>query len=386
MVPSLTAVNRQGVPAAARPALRRPRGPRRAARLARRHGPAAGHHARRRGLPALGVGRRSPTPAATGPARPWPPTPSPGLPAIDTGVTAVARVAPHARARGTPTCSASLGVSEAQMPIVVPMGQAAGTLPGSDTVITGGTIDALCDQIVSGATEPGDVLVIFGATLIVLGGVRRVARGARADQLPAHDAGAVPHRRPEQRRRPLRRLGPPAAARHAPPGSRPRAARAPARATRIGCRSGCPTSAASARPSRTTRCARTSTGSTSARAPRRSSGPPTRRAGSWSGACSTGAGVKADADRGQRRRLAGDGVDGRGGRRHQPARRHRRRARGRGPRRGLLRPHGRRARDVARRLGALGRPSGAGSSRTRPGCAPPTARYERFSELGHRAP
>jgi xylulokinase len=47
------------------------------------------------------------------------------------------------------------------------MGQAAGTLPGSDAVITGGTIDALCDQIVAGASHPGDVLVIFGATLIV---------------------------------------------------------------------------------------------------------------------------------------------------------------------------------------------------------------------------
>ncbi len=53
------------------------------------------------------------------------------------------------------------------MPTVVPMGQAAGTLPGSDAVVTGGTIDALCDQIVAGASEPGDVLVIFGATLIV---------------------------------------------------------------------------------------------------------------------------------------------------------------------------------------------------------------------------
>jgi xylulokinase len=52
------------------------------------------------------------------------------------------------------------------MPMVVPMGQAAGTLPGSDAVVTGGTIDALCDQIVSGAIHPGDVLVIFGATLI----------------------------------------------------------------------------------------------------------------------------------------------------------------------------------------------------------------------------
>ena len=42
----------------------------------------------------------------------------------------------------------------------------AGTLPESDAVVTGGTIDAMCDQIVAGASEPGDVLVIFGATLI----------------------------------------------------------------------------------------------------------------------------------------------------------------------------------------------------------------------------
>jgi xylulokinase len=53
------------------------------------------------------------------------------------------------------------------MPTVVPMCEAGGTLPGSDTVFCGGSIDALCDQVVSGATEPGDVLVIFGATLIV---------------------------------------------------------------------------------------------------------------------------------------------------------------------------------------------------------------------------
>jgi xylulokinase len=60
-----------------------------------------------------------------------------------------------------------MGVEESQMPTVVPMGRPAGTLAGSDAVVTGGTIDALCDQIVAGATEPGDVLVIFGATLIV---------------------------------------------------------------------------------------------------------------------------------------------------------------------------------------------------------------------------
>jgi len=89
-----------------------------------------------------------------------------GTPAIDTGVTA-SLGALHTRGRWNADLLASLGVKESQLPAVVPMGQAAGTLRDGDTVITGGTIDALCDQIVAGATEPGDVLVIFGATLIV---------------------------------------------------------------------------------------------------------------------------------------------------------------------------------------------------------------------------
>ena len=89
-----------------------------------------------------------------------------GLPAIDTGVTA-ALGSLHTHGHWNADLLSSLGVATEQMPTVVPMGQAAGTLPGSDAVVTGGTIDALCDQIVAGATEPGDVLVIFGATLIV---------------------------------------------------------------------------------------------------------------------------------------------------------------------------------------------------------------------------
>jgi len=88
-----------------------------------------------------------------------------GVPAIDTGVTASLGIL-HTHGRWNAEILSSLRVSEEQMPKVVPMGQAAGTLPGSDVVITGGTIDALCDQIVAGATQPGDVLVIFGATLI----------------------------------------------------------------------------------------------------------------------------------------------------------------------------------------------------------------------------
>lgn len=60
-----------------------------------------------------------------------------------------------------------MGVREEQLPLVVPMGAAAGTVSGTDSVLAGGTVDALCDQIVSGAEQPGDVLVICGATLVV---------------------------------------------------------------------------------------------------------------------------------------------------------------------------------------------------------------------------
>ncbi len=60
-----------------------------------------------------------------------------------------------------------LGIRREQLPEVANMCEAAGTLTGSDAVVTGGTVDALCDQIVSGAVEVGDVLAIFGATLVI---------------------------------------------------------------------------------------------------------------------------------------------------------------------------------------------------------------------------
>ena len=88
-----------------------------------------------------------------------------GLPAIDTGVTASLGML-HTHKGWNTDLLGSMGIAEKQMPMVVPMGEAAGTLPDSDVVITGGTIDAFCDQIVSGAIHKGDVLVIFGATLI----------------------------------------------------------------------------------------------------------------------------------------------------------------------------------------------------------------------------
>jgi xylulokinase len=88
-----------------------------------------------------------------------------GLPAVDTAVTA-SLGSLHMTGRWNADLLASVGVDEAQLPMVVPMGVPAGPLPGTDTIVTGGTIDALCDQIVAGASETGDVLVIFGATLI----------------------------------------------------------------------------------------------------------------------------------------------------------------------------------------------------------------------------
>jgi xylulokinase len=88
------------------------------------------------------------------------------VPAVDTAMAISFAGLHHHGAWDTGTL-ARLGASEAQMPVVVPMGAPAGEVLGTGAVLAGGTVDAMCDQIVSGATEVGDVLVIFGATLIV---------------------------------------------------------------------------------------------------------------------------------------------------------------------------------------------------------------------------
>jgi xylulokinase len=89
-----------------------------------------------------------------------------GVGAIDSAVTA-SLGALHTWGKWNTPLLDAMGVTESQLPRVIPMCEAGGTLPGSDTVFTGGSIDALCDQVVAGATEPGDVLAVFGATLIV---------------------------------------------------------------------------------------------------------------------------------------------------------------------------------------------------------------------------
>jgi xylulokinase len=62
---------------------------------------------------------------------------------------------------------AERGVSLDRMPRVEMIGAAVGSMPGTDTVLATGAIDALCEQLVAGADSDGDVLVLCGTTLIV---------------------------------------------------------------------------------------------------------------------------------------------------------------------------------------------------------------------------
>ena len=62
---------------------------------------------------------------------------------------------------------ADRGATPLQMPRVDAPGAVIGQLRGTDTALAVGAIDALCEQMVSGADDDGDVLVLCGTTLIV---------------------------------------------------------------------------------------------------------------------------------------------------------------------------------------------------------------------------
>jgi xylulokinase len=67
-----------------------------------------------------------------------------------------------------PEVAASLGVTVAQLPHIVPMAFEGGRIGGADgPVLASGCIDALADQLVAGADNDGDVLALMGTTLIV---------------------------------------------------------------------------------------------------------------------------------------------------------------------------------------------------------------------------
>ena len=88
-----------------------------------------------------------------------------GVPAVD-AATATSFGSLMKRGQWDADELAELGLVEGQMPVIGQMGASLGTVPGTPTAFAGGSIDAFCEQIVAGIRDPGDVLVIFGATLI----------------------------------------------------------------------------------------------------------------------------------------------------------------------------------------------------------------------------
>jgi xylulokinase len=69
--------------------------------------------------------------------------------------------------------ASAAGARPEQLPAVVsgtdPAGEVLAGLPAEAALVSGGTIDALAEQLVAGADEVGDVLVICGTTLITWG-------------------------------------------------------------------------------------------------------------------------------------------------------------------------------------------------------------------------
>ena len=85
--------------------------------------------------------------------------------AIDT-VTAMTALPLFTGVEWDAEVAGAAGVRLEQLPRVVPGSQPVGTVTGTDVLLGGGTIDAFGEQLVAGADETGDVLVILGTTLI----------------------------------------------------------------------------------------------------------------------------------------------------------------------------------------------------------------------------
>lgn len=67
--------------------------------------------------------------------------------------------------------AARAGVERSQLPDMVMFGEGIGEVEGveglADAVLVAGGVDALCEEMVAGPLEPGDVLVVCGSTLVV---------------------------------------------------------------------------------------------------------------------------------------------------------------------------------------------------------------------------
>ena len=88
-----------------------------------------------------------------------------GIGAVDT-VTAMTALPLFTGVEWDAEVAAAAGARLDQLPRVVPGSQAVGRVTGTDVVLGGGTIDAFGEQLVAGADDTGDVLVILGTTLI----------------------------------------------------------------------------------------------------------------------------------------------------------------------------------------------------------------------------
>ena len=87
-------------------------------------------------------------------------------PAIDYGVAFTA--SPVFGAEGwDPAVAETCGVRSEQLPRVEGPGTPIGRLDRTGPVVATGSVDGLCEQLVAGAVQPGDVHVICGTTLIV---------------------------------------------------------------------------------------------------------------------------------------------------------------------------------------------------------------------------
>ena len=70
-----------------------------------------------------------------------------------------------------------LGIAPTQLPRLVPTGWKAGRIDGDGPALASGCIDAMAEQLVAGADQPGDVLVLLGHDAHRVGRRRRGRRG-----------------------------------------------------------------------------------------------------------------------------------------------------------------------------------------------------------------
>ncbi|HMG25435.1 MAG TPA: FGGY-family carbohydrate kinase [Acidimicrobiia bacterium] len=181
MVPSLTAVDEDGVPVTPGLLYGDERG---------RHGQRVGHPAESGELLAFLRWTVGEAPAAAGywPAQAVANHALAGRPVLDT--TTAATAYPLFDWTGWDAgLAAEVGVRPEQLPELAPTGAGCARIGGPDgPALASGCIDALAEQLVAGADDDGDVLVILGTTLIVW--------AVTSGEDPVPDHYLIPHTAP----------------------------------------------------------------------------------------------------------------------------------------------------------------------------------------------